>query len=205
MCERNYTSKEVLLMTKVRKSNTKCYYCGCEVEEGKRTVDHLQPVSRGGLTVENNLVMACKDCNIEKDFLTEEEYKEVKTLVEKEIENSIGVKHLESLINIYSNILDQLKSKQKEQKDIEKEIASIQDIIMESRLSASDGYMLCKMLQDNLRKRNLVKKEIADLQRINDDIKSNYDSTKDKLNNIKNKIRNKCKSKYINNKNITLS
>ena len=36
-----------------------CAYCG----EGADTLDHVLPRSRGGLTVEENLIPACRRCN----------------------------------------------------------------------------------------------------------------------------------------------
>lgn len=43
----------------------RCYYCGCELK-GKYDVDHYIPVSRGGGTGLENLVIACPTCNRSK-------------------------------------------------------------------------------------------------------------------------------------------
>lgn len=205
MAERNYTSSEILLMTKIRKSNTKCYYCGCTVEESKRTVDHKIPVSRGGLTKQDNLVMSCQKCNNEKDFLTEEEYNEFLNKANKRIEKSASVIHLTALLNTYKDILDDINRNKNKLKLINKEVLEIELIIKDSRLSASDGYKLCKMLQDNLREKDIIDKSVRDLQRINPEIEKSYQSIASKLGNLKIKIKNEYKKEYINSKEIILN
>jgi 5-methylcytosine-specific restriction endonuclease McrA len=47
----------------------KCVYCNSSsIEDGARlTVDHLIPISKGGSNNPNNLVTACRDCNISKN------------------------------------------------------------------------------------------------------------------------------------------
>jgi 5-methylcytosine-specific restriction endonuclease McrA len=47
-----------------------CVYCGREAT----TVDHIQPVSRGGTDDEANLVAACGMCNVSKGPLTPTEW-----------------------------------------------------------------------------------------------------------------------------------
>lgn len=204
MAERNYTSSEILLMTKVRKSNTKCYYCGCIVEESKRTVDHKIPVSRGGLTKQDNLVMSCKECNTEKDFLTEEEYKEFLDGVSEEIEGSISIKSLNSVLNTYKEIIDNIEKNKIKLKKCSDEVEELENIIRDSKLSASDGYKLCKMLQDNLKGKDEARKNLNDLRRINKEVYSDYKNTNERIDSIRNKIRSQYKRKYINSKDITL-
>ena len=44
-----------------------CAYCGCTMHKGERlTRDHLEPVSRGGVTSQDNIVPACGSCNSSK-------------------------------------------------------------------------------------------------------------------------------------------
>jgi 5-methylcytosine-specific restriction endonuclease McrA len=43
-----------------------CQYCGKSFPPSKLTVDHLIPRSRGGATCWENVVTACKNCNIKK-------------------------------------------------------------------------------------------------------------------------------------------
>lgn len=39
-----------------------CAYCGQTAD----TLDHVQPIVRGGLTIPTNLVPACRECNLRK-------------------------------------------------------------------------------------------------------------------------------------------
>jgi 5-methylcytosine-specific restriction endonuclease McrA len=43
-----------------------CHYCGNYTPIGERSLDHIIPRSKGGCKVIENLVMACKTCNVEK-------------------------------------------------------------------------------------------------------------------------------------------
>ena len=40
-----------------------CYYCGAEITEKQRTMDHKYPQDFGGPTITDNLVPTCKKCN----------------------------------------------------------------------------------------------------------------------------------------------
>jgi 5-methylcytosine-specific restriction endonuclease McrA len=51
----------------------KCLYCGAR--ESKMTIDHVQPVSKGGKSTFLNCVTACKKCNNKKDNRTPGEAK----------------------------------------------------------------------------------------------------------------------------------
>jgi 5-methylcytosine-specific restriction endonuclease McrA len=53
------TKKTVLM-----RDNHTCQYCGRK--EGEMTIDHVIPRDRGGKTVWENVVCACKSCNIKK-------------------------------------------------------------------------------------------------------------------------------------------
>jgi len=55
-----------------KRDNYTCHYCGVKGD----TVDHIIPKSKGGEFSEENLVCCCNDCNLEKDNLSYEEYKE---------------------------------------------------------------------------------------------------------------------------------
>ena len=43
-----------------------CGYCGCSVNKGTATMDHVLPVSHGGKTNWENIVTACGPCNHSK-------------------------------------------------------------------------------------------------------------------------------------------
>ena len=50
-----------------------CQFCGKKYSSNMLTMDHVKPKSRGGLTVWENIVLACKKCNSTKDNRTPEE------------------------------------------------------------------------------------------------------------------------------------
>jgi 5-methylcytosine-specific restriction protein A len=54
----------------------RCYYCGNEVPPKELTMDHIVPIVRGGKSVKNNLVPACKDCNNKKKHSLPVEWEE---------------------------------------------------------------------------------------------------------------------------------
>lgn len=54
----------------------RCYYCGRQVKPSELTMDHLIPLSRGGRSVRENLVPACKECNNKKKYLLPWEWEE---------------------------------------------------------------------------------------------------------------------------------
>jgi 5-methylcytosine-specific restriction endonuclease McrA len=43
-----------------------CPYCGGSLQEGDAHLDHIWPVSEGGLSSQRNLVFVCSSCNIKK-------------------------------------------------------------------------------------------------------------------------------------------
>ena len=53
----------------------RCWYCGDKLRYTEITVDHKNPVVRGGATVETNLVCCCAACNARKGCLTVEEFR----------------------------------------------------------------------------------------------------------------------------------
>lgn len=56
-------------------TNGHCFYCGCKIELQNFQMDHFIPKSRGGKD-KNNLVPACRDCNILKCDLSVDEFRE---------------------------------------------------------------------------------------------------------------------------------
>lgn len=47
-----------------------CHYCGKKFPAEELTLDHLVPVVRGGRSTRGNLVVACRECNQKKKYLT---------------------------------------------------------------------------------------------------------------------------------------
>ena len=51
-----------------------CYYCGRQVSPNQLSMDHVIPLARGGRSTRENLVAACRDCNIQKKNLLPAEW-----------------------------------------------------------------------------------------------------------------------------------
>ena len=49
------------------KKDPLCYWCKCDLNEKTMTADHKIPLARGGSNATDNIVLACEDCNKEKD------------------------------------------------------------------------------------------------------------------------------------------
>ncbi|MCG6550731.1 MAG: HNH endonuclease [Candidatus Magnetominusculus sp. LBB02] len=43
-----------------------CHYCGNGFPPSELTMDHIIPISRGGMSVKSNLAAVCKACNTRK-------------------------------------------------------------------------------------------------------------------------------------------
>jgi len=52
-----------------------CGYCGKRLRSKNRVIDHIVPVSQGGQTKKDNLVVVCNTCNQEKGARTLQEWK----------------------------------------------------------------------------------------------------------------------------------
>ena len=64
--ETSFSKKNIL-----RRDNFTCQYCGSN--SNSLTVDHIIPKSRGGKSNWNNVVVACKPCNLKKGNQTPSE------------------------------------------------------------------------------------------------------------------------------------
>lgn len=60
---RNFTTPPISNKTLFKRDKNVCAYCGHEYPMGKLTRDHVNPVSRGGRDVWENIVTACSGCN----------------------------------------------------------------------------------------------------------------------------------------------
>lgn len=52
------------------KGYDKCYYCGRELSNKNRTIDHMYPRRWGGISITNNMLPSCRLCNGEKRDMT---------------------------------------------------------------------------------------------------------------------------------------
>ncbi len=57
-----------------------CIYCLNPIEFGKDSLEHKQPLSRGGTNIYENLAIACQRCNCRKHNKTEIEYRKEQKL-----------------------------------------------------------------------------------------------------------------------------
>lgn len=53
-----------------------CHFCGRSFKPAELTMEHLIPLARGGRSVKENLVPACKECNTKKKHLLPIEWEE---------------------------------------------------------------------------------------------------------------------------------
>jgi 5-methylcytosine-specific restriction endonuclease McrA len=65
----------------LEKTDGHCGYCGIKItfREMSATIDHIEPISKGGLDEMSNMVASCLPCNREKANLTLEEYRKLKS------------------------------------------------------------------------------------------------------------------------------
>ena len=59
--------------TVMMRDNYTCQYCGTQPPKSNLTIDHVLPKVRGGSTTWENVVCACKLCNLRKGSRTPEE------------------------------------------------------------------------------------------------------------------------------------
>jgi len=63
-CDKQYDKGWLKLRFKIlKKYNFTCQYCGRRAPEVKLEVDHIIPISKGGSNDEDNLTVACFECN----------------------------------------------------------------------------------------------------------------------------------------------
>ena len=58
----------------IRAQSGLCYWCGTSLKRGYE-VDHLVPVARGGSNGPENIVIACRECNLAKGSKLPEEFR----------------------------------------------------------------------------------------------------------------------------------
>jgi 5-methylcytosine-specific restriction endonuclease McrA len=59
--------------TVMMRDNYTCQYCGAQPPKANLTIDHVTPKMRGGATTWENVVCACKVCNLHKGSKTLEQ------------------------------------------------------------------------------------------------------------------------------------
>ena len=69
----NHFTPPLCNRTLFRRDGHRCLYCGGQFCKNELTRDHVLPISRGGTDTWENVVAACKRCNLLKDCNTPEE------------------------------------------------------------------------------------------------------------------------------------
>lgn len=59
------------------KQNNKCYYCGCDLQNHRISLDHIKPKFKGGKDIIDNFRICCLSCNTRKNTRTIEEFRRV--------------------------------------------------------------------------------------------------------------------------------
>ena len=191
MSRRKYTNTEKNLIKKLKDTNDICYYCGCKLTE--KTVDHKIPVKSGGKTTEDNLVVCCENCNREKGQLNEEQFNQYKEIVKQDA----GMQYLNTLIKSFDEIFNNIEQDKENLKNLEEEIVELQNTIMSSNFSASDGYKLCRDLKNLLISKEAAKNKVEQSEAIYNLVKNDYNVILNKIKKIRNTIKQKSVLKNI--------
>lgn len=67
------------------RAGLRCTWCGCRTLPGRRHVDHVVPLLKGGPTTPDNLVLACSACNrdrVGRPFMPERAYHYGRTIAQ---------------------------------------------------------------------------------------------------------------------------
>jgi 5-methylcytosine-specific restriction endonuclease McrA len=78
------TTAQIEYLTEVYKH---CAYCNTELTSENTHIDHIHPLSKDGSHSIDNVVLACKDCNLQKNAKTLDQWL-------KETGYNISIKHL---------------------------------------------------------------------------------------------------------------
>lgn len=60
------TITDVDVLNCLKRTNFKCFYCNVSLSPGRWHLDHVEPISKGGLNNFLNITPACKNCNLMK-------------------------------------------------------------------------------------------------------------------------------------------
>jgi hypothetical protein len=167
MCYLNTQAEQKTIREFKSNNGVECYLCHKTINTNEIvTVDHKLPKSRGGLTITENLAICCQSCNSEKSDMNEQEYKDYLINKEYVLKNNNTLKTITDMILVNTNVVIKfvestklLSSAIKEKLDIEKCIKSL-------KFNASEGYVLCRDMKDNLNKIDNLTKETNRLHRL---------------------------------------
>lgn len=70
-------AKDFLKSSMLNLTNCHCSYCGKEISRKSMHIDHVIPISRGGVNSIDNLVPSCRSCNLSKGTMTLNNFRKV--------------------------------------------------------------------------------------------------------------------------------
>lgn len=190
------------LIKRIKSSRKKvCYYCNKKIEDNKDlTVDHLMPVSRGGLTTEENLEICCFKCNTEKSDMTEEEYRDFLKQKEQAITESYTYQTISNMASECEDLIFKYNNICTEEFNKKKELQEIEEIIKTSKCNAAEGYALYKDLRDLLVELETItneKSELSTIISLIQNLKKDFNEISNKI--VENKSRRLRKEKGVTN------
>ena len=188
---------EKKLMTNFKNNNKKeCGYCGKKLTDAGTTIDHKNPHSRAGATIESNLILSCKECNTEKSDMNQEEYTDYLKLKEITFNNNIILKELNNLILTYKNIINIYLKNSEEISKLYKDRNEIEKIMRDDTYNASQGFCLCRDMRDTLKSLQEKQKVQSNSIRSYDFSRNNMKNVLEEKANLEKVIMNSIRTKY---------
>lgn len=141
---------ELVKITK--ESKAVCVYCGKEItSDGDLTLDHVIPLSKGGKSNKENLVLACKACNGEKANLDVQKYTQfinIMNTMAQNNDNGFITDILGGLKLTIKNFNDELKEIKKRKSAVERKRTAVLESMMYDKFNVVRGYDYAKKLRD---------------------------------------------------------
>ena len=188
MCNRVYMVDEMKTIEQVKEESYQCTYCGKDLSDNQKTIDHVIPLSRGRKTIKDNLCVSCKECNLDKSNMTSEEYEIYKIIKSKRLNESKSYNILKEIKNNYIQLIKTYRIKVGQKADIKKEHKKIESIILNANASVSEGYVLYKEFKTLLIKENQIEIEVEQLMRIADSANEKIKVIEKQISNIEETI-----------------
>lgn len=105
---RNIREKSKGLQRIYKNATQYCVYCGKKMKQNEKTIDHIKPISKSGITSSYNIVCCCKKCNKNKsnNEISKELLEKVKNKQNKDLKihrqkknNQINKSYEQKLLN----------------------------------------------------------------------------------------------------------
>ena len=139
---------------KFKKNSEKvCHYCGKAItDKDEVTVDHVIPLSKGGNSQNDNLVIACKACNREKANLNADRYIEFVNIMNIMGERGDMLESVEKAINgmkeILYNFNGEIYAMKARLAAVEKKRKALLESMMFKKFNVVQGFDYAKTLRD---------------------------------------------------------